>query len=255
MIGLILASYNDIKYLPSCLENWIKYRETNPLLICCLDVCFAENGSGNSTDGSIELLTKYKEENKIDFFQILPPGLKEHEARNVGLKFLLEQNCEAIVSIGTDEKFLLKEICQIFNYVKKEEFIAIFKIHYKNYVGDEKHYVNGFTPSRIWRVNYQDKKIKECFWDDDLKYINKEGVEIIDKNLPSKIIPNIQIKHLTWLNDERSKRKIAYQNLHFKPYGCGYKWNEKTQSVELNIEHYKNTGQTPPEIYEEALKE
>lgn len=245
-IGLICALHNEINFIPQCLAPWIEYRKTNPLSIVCLDVCFAENGEGNSTDGSVELLTKYQEEGKIDYFQPLWAGLKEHEARNVALKWLLNQGVDTILSIGIDEIFCIEEIEKIFNYVKKKQFVAVFKIRYKNYVGTKKTYVNGFTPNRIWRVNYNGYKLHELVWDDDVVYI-KNNEKVIDRNLPTKIIPGIQVKHLTWLDGQRSKGKINYQNAHFQT-GCGYKWNEQTQSVEINYEFYKKTGQIPPEI-------
>lgn len=251
-IGLICALHNEIDFIPRCLEPWIEYRKNNQLLISCLDVSFLENGGGKSTDGSAELLEKYKEENKIDFYQQLGNGLKEHEARNVTLKWLLEHGVDTILSIGIDEMFKIDEITKIFDYVQKEQFVAVFKIHYKNYVGDEKHYVNGFTPNRIWRVNYNKCQLKEFVWDDDQKYITEQGQEVMDRNLPTKIIPGIQIKHLSWLNGRRSKNKIIYQNAHFST-GCGYKWNEQTQSVEINYEFFKKTGQIPPEILEETV--
>lgn len=249
-IGLILAQHNEIEYIQECLTPWIKYRKDNSLLIACLDALFQESLDVNS-DGSSnthEILTEYKRLNLIDFYQKIDQRIKEHEVRNIALKWLLENDIEVAISIGVDEIFTLEEIEKITNYIKKERFIAVFKIHYKNYIGDKKHYINGFVPHRIWRVQYQDNKLKEFAWDDDIKYIDKNGLEILDKMLPSKIIPGIQIKHYTWLNDERSRRKCIYQNDHFSPYGCGYKWNETTKSVGFNEEYYKKTGQSIPEI-------
>lgn len=250
-IGLIIAQHNEINYLAPCLQNWISYREHNPLLINVLDVCFTENGEGNSTDGSLRLLKQYKNDFKIDFLNILPPGLKEHEARNVALKQLLEQGCSLIVSIGSDEIFLLSDIQKIFEYVKKEEFIAVFKIPYKNYVFDKWHFVRGFAPHRIWRVNYNGYKLNQFEWDDDISYI-KDDEQILDKQLPIKIIPNIEIAHFTWCDLERSIDKIKYQELHFKN-GAGCSFRVNNGKIEFNPEYYKKTNQSFPEVYEENM--
>lgn len=250
MIGLILAQRNDGEYLTRCLEPWITWRKDNPLLISCLDVCFGENGSGGSTDGSFETLQRYKNANLIDFLQQPPDGLKEHDARNVALKWLLEKKCDTIISIGADEIFTSLDTRKIFKYIEKEEFVPIFRIHYKNYVGDEKHYVKGFNPQRIWRVNYNGYKLQKFFWDDDILYLNEKGEEVIDRNLPQKTVPNVFVKHLTWLSNERSRNKIIYQNRHFVT-GCGYKWNDENKSVEINNDFYIKTHQHPPEIHEE----
>ncbi|MEK6878831.1 MAG: FkbM family methyltransferase [Nanoarchaeota archaeon] len=251
-IGLILTVHNDIAYLFLCLKNWISYREHNSLLISVIDVCFQENGEKNSTDGSIQFLKQYKNDNKIDFFEVLPPGLKEHESRNVALKYLLNQGVDTIISIGSDEIFLLKEIDQIFKYVNKEEFIAVFKIPYKNYTFSKWQYTLGFCPNRIWRVNYNGWKINGFAWDDDQEYINDKGEKIFDKNLPIKIIPNILIKHYTWCDYSRSKEKILYQSAHFSHgAGCGFRVNKDNTNIEFNIDHYKQTGQAIPELYDE----
>lgn len=249
-IGLILAQNNEINFLPDCLSPWIEFRKTNPLLIVALDVCFDENGVGNSTDGSLELLTEYQEDGKIDYFQPLWAGLKEHEARNVALKWLLDQGVDLIISVGSDEIFKESEIKQIFDYVNKDKFTAVFKIHYKNYINDKSHYVLGFKPNRIWRVKYNNFKISEFFWDDDVKYLGKNS-SVMDKDLPSKVIPNVIVDHFSWLDCERSRKKIEYQSNHFSPpigLGCSYKW--ENGKVVFDAEFYKKTCQPVPEIHE-----
>lgn len=248
-IGLILAQHNEVAYIPQCLQNWISYREHNPLLIACLDVCFQENGEGNSTDGSLQLLRQYKHDNKIDYVEVLPPGLKEHEARNVALKWLLENNCQIIISIGADEVFKLLDIKAIFDYVEKEKFISVFKIQYKNYVLSRWQYVLGFNPHRIWRVNYNGWKLKEFYNDDDTLY-EKDGQIITDKQLPSKIIPNVLTDHYTWCDFSRAKSKVEYQEKHFS-HGAGCSFRINNNKIEFNPEYYKKTGQSIPEVYED----
>lgn len=247
MIGLILAQHNEIEFLKDCLDPWINYRKPNPLLIAALDVCFAENGTGGSTDGSAELLQNYKTSLLIDKYEQLVNGLKEHEARNVALKWLLEQGVELIISIGADEVFSLSQINEIFNYVEKDNLTALFKIHYKNYVGDKQHYVLGFKPNRVWRVSYNGWKLKELNFDDDAVY-EKDGQIVSDKSFPTKVIPGVFVRHLTWLNGERSENKIIYQEKRWGKDSCSYKIDPISKQVSLNDKYYKITCQSKPEV-------
>ena len=247
-IGLILAQNNEIKYLSDCLQNWISWREHNPLVIAVLDVCFQENSGGNSTDGSIQLLKQYKHDNKIDFFEILPPGLKEHEARNVALKYLLDAGVEIVWLLGSDEIYSYEEINNAIKYVKKEEFITWFRIEFKNLVFDDKHYIKGFNPGRIFRTNQNKLKIKEMYYDDDFLYT--DGINNIDyKNLSHKQIPIHLCNplHYTWLDDDRSKKKWEYQIKRWGKNGCSFFYeNEK---IVFNKEFYKKNNISLPEIY------
>lgn len=250
-IGLILCCFNEKDFISDCLKSWIEFRKTNPLLISVLDVCFDENGTGNSTDGSLELLTEYQKEGKIDYFQSLWTGLKEHEARNVALKWLLNEGAETILSVGVDEFYKLEEIKQIFEYVNREEFIAVFKIPYKNYTFSRSQYTLGFCPHRIWRVSYNGWKVNSFAWDDDIDYVNDKGEKVLDRNLPIKTVPGINISHYSWCDVQRSINKIKYQESHFQN-GAGCSFRVNNGKIEFNLEYFKKTGQSIPEIYKDV---
>jgi FkbM family methyltransferase len=261
MTGIILAQNNEATYLKRCLEPWVVARKEAPILIVCLDVSFAENGGGNSTDGSLELIQQYKKEDKIDHFEILPPNLKEHEARNVGLKWLLDKGCDLIISIGVDEFYSVLEIRKILNYINSQPLIAVFKIHYKNYVFDQQHYILGFKPNRVWRVSCGKYRLVEFFNDDDCLYKDADSGCVRDSSLPCKVIPNSVafVGHYTWLNDERSRRKVEYQEKHMgnvvgdPKAACSFRWDHNLNCLKWNEEYYKKTGQPLPEVFEEIV--
>ena len=248
-IGLILAQNNEINFLSDCLSPWIEFRKTNPLLIVALDVCFDENGTGNSTDGSLELLTEYQKDGKIDYFQPLWAGLKEHDARNVGLKWLIKNGAETIWLLGADEIYSASEIESAVKFVNKDPFTSWFRIEFKNLVFDVTKYVRGFNPGRIFRVNSNKLKIKEMYFDDDFLYT--DGINDIDyKNLSSKNVP-IKIcnpLHYTWLDDPRSKKKWEYQTKRWGKNGCSFSYVD--DKLVFNKEFYKKNNQSLPEIYE-----
>lgn len=257
-IGLILAQYNNVDYLKSCLDPWIKYKKENKdneLLIACIDGKFQEFDDGtknlNSQDGSLQQLLNYLHNNEIDFLRTLLEGqsLKEHEVRNYPLKFLLEQNCNYIISIGTDEIFIYDQIIRIINYVKKDEFICYYNIQYKNFVFDKNHYILGFNPPRIWKTKYLDWQLKEFYWDDDILYVRGDE-KMSYREFPNKLIPNVLVDHLTWCDPKRSQQKINYQEKHFA-HGAGCSFKVVNDKVEFNLDYYKKINQMPPIVYEQ----
>ena len=250
-LGLLIAQFNEIEFIKDCLAPWISFRLKNPnkLTISCLDVKFLENAVGKevSSDGSLEFLQSCYKINDIDNLQIIPTGLKEHEARNYGLKYLLSQDIDYLLTWGSDEVIGYNQIGSIYDFVAKDPFTAFFKIRYKNFVGDKNHYVLGFEPPRIFKVKLNGNvKLNEFFWDDDITYVDTTNGSIRSyKDFPSKTIPKILVNHYTWLNGPRSVAKIEYQRKHFGH--CSYKYNDK-QEISFDPSYYKKFNQEIPEI-------
>jgi len=253
-VGLICALYNAIDYVEKCYSAWIKYRAENPekLVIICIDTKFkeTEDGADHSTDGTLELLKKYKEDGLIDYVVEAPPGLMEHESRNLGLDICKKENCDVIHSIGSDEVYTVEQIKQIYDFVEKKKFIAYFQIYHKNLVFDEKHYTDDFCPNRVWRIKYGNAVLNgfngddNCYWTDGV-------ITIGEKGLPSLRIPkNIAfILHYTWCHPKRCKEKIAYQTRRWNEHGCSFKWNEEKDCLEFDEVYYQQRNMSPPEVF------
>jgi hypothetical protein len=261
-IGLICALYNSIEYVEKCFSAWIAYRSLNPgkLVIICIDTKFKEtednNPNPNSNDGTLELLNKYKEDGLIDYVITAPPGLMEHESRNLGLEIAKKEGCDLLASVGSDERFLYQDIESILEFIKKKKFICYFKLNYKNYVFDDKHFIEGFSPSRFWRINYGDMTLKEFYMDDDLSYTNG-SITVHDKALACLTIPKSVafVSHDSWNSPQRSKAKCLYQMSHFSKFhngdesvACAFKWNEEKGNIEWNMAHFNKIQQSPPEV-------
>ena len=112
-------------------------------------------------------------------------------------------------------------------------------------------YVKGFCPPRIFKTEVKDFKINRLYWDNDLLYLNKlTKQELSHEQFASVKVPIklVNPKHMTWLNDLRSKLKIEYQRNHFSSNGCSYKWNDEENRLEFDYDFYKRTGQQVPEV-------
>ncbi len=258
-LGVIISNYQGIDLIDDFFAPWIEFFKSqlkHDIVFSVIDTKFEENKDDNTTnnsnDGSLEKLRNYHNVRLIDHYIEFDKPLMEHDARSLALKPLLD-DCDYILSTAFDEKFSVKDIENIINFVEKNPLIVWFLINYKNYVFDKSHYVLGFRPPRVFKVNANNYKLNKWFWDDDVEYHGIITRDIISyKNLSSKVIPNVLVNHYTWLSDERSRLKVIYQQKHFAHgAGCGYKWNEETRSIELNLEHYRKIGQIPPIIYQE----
>jgi glycosyltransferase involved in cell wall biosynthesis len=251
-IGVLLCAYNMAEYLDKCLSSWIFAKKDglggNEFIISAVSASFAEyKDAGINEDNTKELLLEYYNKHEIDYLSDNLEWVSEKEARNAALKPLLQENCDAVVMVDADEFFSINDIENIFNYVSFEKWISSFAISYKNFVFNENTYLKEpFQPNRIWRVNTNGYKLVECVYDNNMAYSN--GVNLVgeDKLPHKKIPPHVAwVPHFTWMDNEKSKHKQAYQR---KRWGLsGYKWNEEKNCLEFDVEYYKKTGQKIPE--------
>lgn len=238
-IGIVISVYNGIDFLEECLKDWIELREKFDIKIAIVDCLFAKfsGETPNSNDGTIELLEKYLKEKKIDFFEKLPSGLSESEARNIAIGYLInEENVSHILTTAPDEIFYKTQIEYLINYLEQERTKALFYINYKNYISSKNTYILGFCPKRIWVVDIGDFVFNGLIHDDDGIYFDKKNNRnIIDSFFPSETIPDLKIKHYSWLDGETSRKKIEYQKA--RNWLCSYKI--ENGKVCFNEEFYK----------------
>lgn len=260
-IGLVISFYNELDFIKKCLEPWIAARKNGvDLKIALLDGCFnefeAENNSRTSTDGSAEIAAEWLKNNDIDFFQQFINGEKECAARNIGLNYLLEQDVDVVITWGLDEIITENQILKLVNFIKGNPLMCWFKINYKNFVFTDDAYLLDFAPPRVFRVKYQELKLKEFYFDDDVLYFgndnfNNKNVNVDYKRLSCSRIPVrlLLVNHYTWLNNERSKKKVEYQSKHFQNgFGCAFKWNNDKNCLEWNEDYYKKLNQSIPTL-------
>lgn len=247
-LGIILTAYGLKEYVSECLNAWKQF----DIPIACNSFQF-ENFEKKDNKECILELKKFLPESAIFYDDEIV--LKEHEARNITLNYLKNNfSIDAYLILDIDEFYTKKNIENLLEFINSEDFqwVAWAKINFKNYIFDGKHWTDDFCPPRIFKSTYKEFVLNKFYWDNDIIYLNHDN-DIIDyKQLSNIVIPKnkLHVKHMTWLNSDRSKNKIEYQEKHFG--GCAYKWNELANCVEINNEFYKKIGQIPPIIYNDT---
>jgi hypothetical protein len=235
------------------LNPWFEFRRTlrscgDDLFIGVIDARFEEweGTEPHSTDGSLELLLNMRSVGLLDFVSEASPGRKEHETRNPGMKELLDRGVDFFVTWGADEVATPDQLERIFKFVRKEEFIAWFSLQYRNFVFDDRHFILGFNPPRIFRTKLETCYLEQFDWDDDPAYADGK-VRMSYKHFSHKLVPGVLVDHFTWNDLERSKAKIRYQQKHFGH--CGFRV-EENGSIGFDPAYYSKISQPFPKVLE-----
>ena len=254
-IGLIYTSYNCQEYLDDSLNPWLELKKEigDNLLIAGVSVPFLEYKGFQEEDN----VTPDFLESVCDYTVLSPKYIKEAEARDIAFQWLKTQNVDYYILADGDEIFDLNQIKNMIKFIKNNSFITWFSIAYKNYIWDKKHYIEEpFCPPRIFKSDSGIYIANKIFHDNDVAYHGKITRNIKSyKQFSSMCVPAniINPHHYTWLNNNRSKLKCAYQLAHFgENPGCSYRWDEKTESVQFNEDFFRKTGQVTPQILTEV---
>ena len=261
-IGLLFCAYGIPEYIEQSINPWIKAKEKFDIKIAAVHGQFKENHDLGYEDNDLETQQKLLDRlasKELDFvyrqneYNNEKKYGSEAQIRNKGLQFLLNESVDCILPWDLDEVITEQEISNLIDYLKKDEFIAWYKIEYKNLTFNRKTYTKGFSPPRAFKTNYGcGYKLKEMIYDNDVSYITVDGQIIHYQQLPSQKIGTHVLNplHYTWCDYERAKQKIEYQNKHFGHYaGCSFKINEKEQRIEFNESYYRKTNEMLPELY------
>lgn len=256
-IGILCCGFSCHEKLDERMLPWFFLSKEFNLVFSVISCRFKEyeelNINQDNTTTRLYLENLY-DDGKIQYLRIPDESLSEAEARNLALKPLLDNSCDYVWLLDlSDEYYTELQIRNIINYIQKEEFVTWFSIPFKNYVFDEKQWIGGFCPPRIFKVNNSILcRLKKCYWDNDFEYDIGSGISVSYKNLSNKSIPlnliNNGVKHLTWLHSN-GKNKVAYQEKHFGVGNCSYKWNNKENKLEFNLDYYKKHNIPLPTVY------
>ena len=246
-IGLIICAYNCQDTIEECLRPWVELNHEG------VELEFAVVSVRFNTFPERENITTIK---KLMPFMLqtrgvimeYPTSLSETDCRNMGLTYLLDKKVDLVWILDADELYTKDQILKTIKRVEENPLTVWWRIPFKNYIFEGKHWIDGFCPPRIFRVSVGDKILSEFYWDNDVNYKNIEGDHTFDyQTLASSMIPKgiAHVRHLTWLHSN-SKAKIEHQLAHYKQ--CSYQWNETEQKVELSTEFYKTHNQPLPII-------
>lgn len=255
-IGIIAVGYQS-EWIKHSLAPWILLKKggenTEPdkdieLYISCTAALFKQRQEAGETYNNTEN-ERYLEtllSNKcIDNLNIIKDPILDFESRNYCLDYLRNHDLDLIWQLDFgDEIYSVDNIKNIISYIKKNQYYDWYKIFFKNFVGDTKHYVDNFCPPRIHWIK-KNGGVDKFVWDNDLRYKNgKHSNEVAKIAIPKNIA---QITHYSWCGSpEFLQKKIQYQ---LKTLGvCSYLWDDKQQCIAFNPEYYKKIGQPIPEL-------
>lgn len=247
-IGVLICAYNTRDTVEESLSSWLSLKKKKgpfQFILSAVSVPFKEYASmGLPDDGT----TNYLRSLDLDYLIDHPEYLSEAEARTLALKPLLDEGCDFIFLADSDEMYKESEINNAIIYAKEHKFFGWFSIHYKNYIFDGKTWIDGFCPPRIFKREISGFIIDSLYFDNDFTYKSKIcGTKKSYKEFPHQKIPKniIWPRHITWLDNQKSKQKVQYQKEHFKGI-CSYRWNDEKNCLEFNTKFYEETGQLLP---------
>lgn len=251
-IGIIYVGYQTEEYIDNSLAPWFEAKKLrvndNDFCICAVSTSFLGFDNNDKLDNTIPILTKYLQDGKIDYLITEPKNIPEIQARGMALKYLIEEDCEIVWQVDSDEFYTLGQIGQIAYFVELNPFIMWFRLNLRNYVFTDKEYLSEpFTPPRIHRISSNGFIATSFNQDNNIAYGGFDQQVFANMTIPMSIA---YIKHITWLNNERSRKKVEYQKLRWGH--CSFRWNEKINKLEFDPDFYKKTGQSIPKIITEG---
>ncbi|RTK98419.1 MAG: hypothetical protein EKK57_11720 [Proteobacteria bacterium] len=253
-LGVIYCSYGMSDLISGSLQPWVKAKERHEIGIFAVSSPFKEFPYQKDYD-SHKVLNEYLDNGSLEYLytKINKEDLEyEHVVRDYALQQILQRDYDYVLLVDGDEEYTQDEIDNLFEFVEKNKLVTWFRIEFKNLTFSTYTYTTGFRPPRLFRINNGQFKLNRFVWDNDVTYINtlaKNEAEY--KSFSSILIPIKLVNplHYTWLNDERSKNKIEYQEIHFGlGSGCSFKWNKDKNILEWNDEFFEKTGQSKPEL-------
>lgn len=243
-VGVIYVGYNQYENIRHTLDFWnnitIPGYKFNVVVV---SVPFKEyEGIEVIQDESLTFIQSIL---KCNVSRVItdPKFVIEPTARNLGLWELLKNflsNGSLVWQVDSDEYYTLDQVKSILDYIEKTPESLCYKINFKNYIFDGKHYLSDFCVPKINRV-------KNMF----MEFYNDNGIAYLDgSTLKSPIAHSIPkevayVRHMSWLH-KNGKQKVEYQLKHFG--ACSYRWNESKGELELDLSYYSKHGYTVPTI-------
>ncbi len=255
-IGVLLCAYQCEEHLEKVLAPWTEAQRLHQIGIAAVSGLFKEYQNmsfDKDNEKTLSMLGSFVENGTIEcLFSPLPSsGKSESEVRNLPLQHLLYREYDFIWLLDGDEYYTVEQISKIIAYIEAKPFIDWFGINFKNYVFDGNVWIDGFCPPRIFRrVTSQGYKIVNFYWDNDIMYKPadnwspiKKYTELSTVNISKSVA---HVKHMTWISNEKSKRKVEYQLAHFGH--CSYKWNEEFKKLEFDKSFYQKYSIPMPKL-------
>lgn len=236
-IGIIYCAYSSEEYVEKSLEPFLAGAKGHSFVVSAISYPFEKFEKGGNKK-TLDILRKYRDEGKIILNYGAEP-IKETSARQIALTSLLQKGVDLVWMVDSDEFYTKEQIEKIIRFVAEEEFVTWFRVCFKNRVFDNQYLEVPFCPPRIFRIKAPNYTIGQFYDDNNISYMGRlKNDVILDLALSNMTIPKsiAWVDHMTWLNNERSKKKVEYQNA--RGWNCSFKWNYEKNCLEFNEEYY-----------------
>lgn len=262
-IGCIYCAYNMADLVPASLTPWVEVKrapfEGHTFKICAISVPFEGFDHGGAPeDATRAQLGAAVHCGDIDHAIVRDKPMKETDARGAALRWLIGAGCDTVIMADADEVWTAEQITAAFAFVEANPWVVWFRVPYKQIVFTAAQWLEEpFTPPRIHRVHIPGGYRAAGFWDDNGVYYQRpweqesggSRVEIVqDTVLACLVVPQsaVWVHHATWLSDERSKAKVAYQRRRWGQ--CSFRWNEETDQLEWDEAYHAQRGLSFPPV-------
>ncbi len=254
-IGVILVGRNMQEYVEPCLASWLTVAHAleaqgHKLLICAVSVPFV-GFPHEAPDNTVAVLQAARDRGDIDHFITSETAMTETDARGAALTWLLSYGATLSWQLDLDEVYSPDDITNALAFVEANPFISWFRLSLRNAVFNEHTFlVEPFAPPRIHRLHLGGYRAVG-FWDDNnVRYGGtitrdlKRDLDFASMTVPATLC---NPRHLTWLNNDRSRRKIEYQLQGRGWPECSFRW-DGTTGLRFNEAYYAVRGLGLPEI-------
>ncbi len=254
--GVIFVGYNCVDTLEQALTPWVQARSRwkengHQIIIDAVSVPFIGFPQG-LPDNTYYILRDHAIQGHIRNLYIDGGPMKETDARGLALRSLVKSNVGVLIQWDADEVATVEEIERLLDFVESQPLIDWFRLSYRNLVFNDKTWMKDpFTPPRVHRVRVGPYKASSFYEDNNVAYNGTITRDIkLDRDMSSFTIPPsiISPKHYTWLDCDRSRRKIEYQSARGWP-SCSFKWDN---GLKWNASHFARLGQPIPETVSEG---
>ena len=258
-LGVIFCGYDCAELLGKSLVPWFKAKQKADIKVVGVHGLFKENRQLGLEDNDFKTqkeLKTYLNPHGLDSlylqndYSMLEDELFETEAqiRHHGFELLAEFRPDYVTLWDGDEEADESSILKLHSFIQSEPSVAWFKIHYRNLIFSESLYSKDFAPPRIFKSQFGAWRLNGCYWDNDFDYFDNYGNRRNYDSFPYGEIPESVCNplHWTWLDNERSKKKVNYQMKHFGH--CGFKIDD-TGHLAFNSDYYKKIGAKPSKLY------
>jgi len=257
-LGILYCGYNQHEFVEESIKPWIdlKNKDKNNVVIAACSLPFLEyrelDVKRDETQSYLVMLEKFK---VIDKVFVEPEYIKETQARQLCLDYLLGESVDVIVLVDADEIYDDSQIEKVVKIIERDKFMVWYKLSFKNFFKNKDNYFDDpFCPARIFRVKVGSYKINRFTDDNDISYLYKDVEEIHSSRLPHFTVSknHLWINHYSWLDNENSKNKVAYHAKHFSDGLCSYTWNE--DGLSFNQDYYTRRGLSLPLVISQNKK-